>query len=279
MTMRSSEHKHTNAAQKTADIAPPERTERVLILDQVLLEHGPAALIGRFLLKAEHAARMRGVTLTIEPIGALGDFTRQHLPMWPPLPMFDPMPMAFPNDSAFCIIGRDVNGAVVATQAVRAYNWPTSCLRDEAENLSLFYGSGDRPEGARCAIAASAAASITGMMAYSGGGWYATQFRGRDLSAILPRLSRALALARWNTDFTVSFVDWKLVHKGIAARYGYKNVDDGVRIEGIVDDTFDAALVWMSRAELIDDLSAFVETFDAPSDGFAQNRRADQVLS
>jgi hypothetical protein len=244
---------------------------RVPLLDQVNLEHGPSALIGRFILKAEHAARRRGVTLSIEPISALGTFTREHLPTWPPLPMFDPADGAFADDRAFCIMGRDAAGAIVATQAVRAYAWPTSTLRDEAAGLSLFYGQGHPPEGAHCRVSAASAAVITGTVAYSGGGWYAPPFRGHELSAILPRLSRTLALAQWATDFTVSFVDWQLVRKGVVARYGYKNVDDGVRIEGMIGDAFDAALVWMDRTGLIDDLDGFIETFDGTSSSVAQD--------
>ena len=278
MAMQSNQKRVGSGVQHTADVALRHANDRVPLLDQVVLEHGPIALLGRLVLKAEHAARLRGVTLSIEPIEALGQFTRQYLPTWPPLPMFDPVAAAFPDDRAFCIMGRDNGGKIVATQAVRAYNWPASCLRDEAENLSLFYGNGKRPDVARCSVTASAAVSVKGVMAYSGGGWYAAEFRGHELSAILPRLSRTLALARWNTDFTVSFVDWQLVRKGVVARYGYKNIDDGVRIEGMIGDAFDAALVWMTGAELVDDLNTFVDTFDSPSSGVAQNRRTDEVL-
>ena len=271
--------KMSNSVRQATDTAHKSIIKRVPFLDQVVLEHGPVALLGRFVLKAERAARLRGVTLSIEPIDALGRFTREHLPTWPPLPMFDTVDAEFADDRAFCIMGRDEDDNIVATQAVRAYTWPTSCLRDEAENLALFYGSGNRPDTARCHISAAAAVAIKGGMAYSGGGWYAPPFRGHELSAILPRLSRTLALARWGTEFTVSFVDWQLVRKGVVARYGYKNIEDGVRIEGMIGEAFDAALVWMDRAELVADLEVFIESFDGASGGVSQDRRADDVVA
>jgi hypothetical protein len=249
------------------------------LLTQVTLEHGPVGLLGRFLLKAEQASRARGVTLSIEPIEALGEFTRAHLPTWPPLPMFDPAPDAFPSGRALCLLGRDATGQVVATQAVRGYRWRDSSLRRECETLRIFYGASAPPAAARCTISAPSANSIRGPVAYSGGGWYDAAFRGRELSAILPRISRTLALTLWDTHFTVSFVDWRLVQKGVVARYGYRTIEDGVRFEGILGDAFQGAVVWMDRATLLEDLEDFVAPFDASSSGVAEHRRADKKVS
>jgi hypothetical protein len=103
--------------------------------------------------------------------------------------------------------------------------------------------------------------------------------RGRELSAILPRISRALALTLWDTQFTVSFVDWRLVQKGVVARYGYRTIEDGVRFRGIVGDEFYGAVVWMDRTILLEDLKDFLASFDARSSGAAKDRRADQKVS
>jgi hypothetical protein len=252
---------------------------RAPLLAQVRVEHGPVGRLGRFLLKAEQASRARGVTLSIEPIEALGEFTRAHLPTWPPLPMFDPPPAAFPGGRALCLLGRDAAGRVVATQAVRGYLWSTTSLRREAEELRVFYGASAPPEEASCTVSAPSAERICGRVAYSGGGWYEPAFRGRELSAILPRISRALALTLWDTNFTVSFVDWRLVEKGVVARYGYRTIEDGIRFRGIVGDAFYGAVVWMDRLTLLEDMEEFIASFDARSSGVAKHRGAHQKTS
>src|SRR3546814_4309640 len=102
-------------------------------------------------------------------------------------------------------------------------------LRDYLTSLRLFY---PRPEsqkrdGESCSVRSTSAATIKGRVVFSGSTWIHPDYRGRDLPQILPRISRALALSRWNTDFTISLVTMALVEKGIAAAYGSKNVERG----------------------------------------------------
>jgi hypothetical protein len=279
LDMATTSKKLNSYATRLAGGANDRQMVRAPLLTQVTVEHGPVDLLGRFLLQAEHASRIRGVTLSLEPIEALGEFTRAHLPTWPPLPMFDPAPNAFPAGRALCLLGRDAAGRVVATQAVRGYRWSNTSLRRECEALRIFYGASAPPAEAACTVSAPSADSIRGRVAYSGGGWYDPEFRGRELSAILPRISRALALTLWDTNFTVSFVDWRLVEKGVVARYGYRTIEDGIRFQGIVGDAFHGAVVWMHRATLLQDLEDFLASFDASSSGAAKYRRADQKVS
>ena len=102
------------------------------------------------------------------------------------------------------------------------------------------------------------AGTIKGRVVFSGSTWIHPDYRGRDLPQILPRISRALALSRWNTDFTISLVTMALVEKGIAAAYGYKNVEPGVEWLGsAVSPRYLGALVWMPQADLLSDIAAF----------------------
>jgi hypothetical protein len=228
-------------------------------LERLEIEHGPAGLLGRFFLRAEASARARGLTLWLATLEELRSFNDTENPDWPLMPMFEPGKAGLPLEDAFSILGTNARGEIVATQAARVYRLSSTTLRKEAESLRLFFGSGEAPHEACCTIKAAAANAIAGTVVYSGGGWYHPDFRGLDLSAILPRMSRALAYTRWESDFTVSFVDWRLVQKGVAARYGYTNLDDGVTMSNVLPkEEFGAALAWMPREQLLADLAQFL---------------------
>lgn len=246
-------------SQSHAD-APGITATAALLLTDLRIEYGPLGLLGRFFLKADEAARARGVTLVLASLEDLRTVNEQNQDSWGALmPMFDTALPVFRPDRSLCILGYNSDGDVVATQAARVYDLRDINLKGASEDLSLFYGSATPPKDAFCRVTARSAEDITGRVAYSGCGWYRRDYRGRLLSMILPRISRALALALWDTDFTVSFVDWILVEKGVTDRYGYHNNDDGVLLRGIIEADFPGALAWMHREELLNDLQAFLE--------------------
>lgn len=153
----------------------------------------------------------------------------------------------------------------MATQAARLYDWPDSCLTEQAQSLKMFYGHEAPPVETACQVTAPAGRAVTGRVTYSGAGWYEPQYRKRELSYILPRISRALALTQWNSDFTISFVEWVIVKKGVASRYGYTRLEGDVTAQHLFeeDEDINSALAWMPRQELIEDLSWFLERFPA----------------
>lgn len=253
--MAAEERKSTSRGQ----LRPQITSQGSPLLSQLQIEHGPAGLLGRFFLKAEMDARQRGVWLALASLRDLAIAKARVSPDWASMPMFLPEADAIFDDRAFCILGYDANGEVVATQAARCYEWSSTTLTKESESMRLFYGTGARPKGAHCTLSAPAAHLITGRVVYSGGGWYHPDYRGRELSAIIPRISRALAYTRWLTDFTVSFVEWALVKKGVVERYGYSHVDEKVEFGGVFPTfVFTGALAWMPQEELLEDLKRFL---------------------
>lgn len=249
------------------------------LLSQIEAQHGPLSLVGRLLLRAEQEARARDVRLTLEPIEAFAAFMRAEMPQAPPLPHFRPEPDAFTHSRALCLLGRDPTGRIVATQAVRVYDWSGSTLKAEAESLRMFYGQSAPQVGAACRATAPSADRISGVVAYSGGGWYAPGYRGIGLSLILPRISRMLALTLWNSQTTISFVEWPLVEKGVVQRYGYINVENGIEIDGMIEAPFKAALVWMDLDYLLNDAESFLEKTRADSGRIDQQRSARKIAS
>lgn len=232
-------------------------------LKNLNLEHGPLDVLGRFFLKADQAVRNRGVELSLTTIDELADFNRRHLKDSPLMPVFNPRMTGLAGRPSFAILGRDQGGRIVATQAARLYEWPDTCLTEEAQNLKMFYGDEAPPAGTACQVTAPAGRQISGRVIYSGAGWYEPEYRKRELSYILPRLSRALALTQWNSDFTISFVEWVIVKKGVAGRYGYTRLEADVTAQRLFeeDEDINSALAWMPRRELIEDLEWFLREF------------------
>ena len=195
---------------------------------------------------------------------------------WPTMPMFRPQyrPHSDAPNQAFAILGESPTGQIVATQAARFFDWSGSTLKVEVESLRMLYGDSAPPAAARGEVSAPDAGAVTGRVVYSGSTWFHPKYRGRDLSGVLPRISRALALTLWNTDTTISFMDWRIVKKGVAASYGYTNLGASVTLRNVVDPEFVAAIGWITRDELIEDAERFLSEFPVEwSEGIQAGRR------
>src|SRR6186713_962487 len=88
------------------------------LLRQLTVDHGPADLLGRFFLRADSAARARGVTLSFASMADLIEVNQRNRDSWLPLfPTYDIRHNDIGPDEAFCILGRDRQGKVVAAHA------------------------------------------------------------------------------------------------------------------------------------------------------------------
>lgn len=224
------------------------------------VDHGPASLLGRFFLWADSAARAKDVTLSFATLDDLVVANRGNRDTWLPLiPIFDPAMGGITAETGFVLLGRNSAGEVVATQAARLYEWPTTCFHDEAASLRMFYAdpAPALARGERCEVTAPSAKAITGRVVFSGAGWYRPDYRGRGLATLLPRISRAYAYTRWCSDCTVSMFADPVLAGGMAQRCGYTNVE--AASVSLVDSpmgTVRFALVWMGTDETISDLAA-----------------------
>jgi hypothetical protein len=246
-------------------------------LRDVTVEHGPPDVLGRFFLKADAAARERGVTLEFAPLHELQRVNDRNRATWKPLvPLFSTRYNDLDPEHSFCILGRNRAGDVVATQAARLFEWPDSSFYDAARSLRLFY---DHPEkyalpGETCTVTAEATKFVTGRVVFSGGGWYRPDYRKRWLSGILPRISRAYAYTRWNAKFTTTVMDKGVVNGGFHKRCGYSNIEWALDWRNTPLGDMYLAFLWMQPAELISDLRNFLATFDAQVDAVVDDRRA-----
>jgi hypothetical protein len=193
---------------------------------------------------------------------------------------FDPMIGGATAENSFVIVGRNAQGEVVTTHAGRQFDWTGSTLETEFTSMRMFYAdpaTSARP-GEAYRITAPAAQRISGRVLYSGAGWYRKDFRGKVLSPILPRVTRALAYARWGVDYVFGVVAGDVATANMARRSGY------TRIEGTVEAWHSpmaehsiGVLVWMPADQLLDDLQAFVLADAAQVDAVVEHRSAQQA--
>ena len=262
----------------TSEIQTHERSLSPL-LQNLAIDHQPVELLGRFLLRADESMMDRGVTLSLVPFLEFLEAYRILATNWPLLPQFRPDITGADPEDFIHLLGRNAQGEPVATAGARFLNWETTTLLEEATSLRLFYGPSAAPRGARCTITAPAARTLSGRVVFGGAAFYRSDYRGRMISALLPRILRCVSYARWRQDFTHSFVERILVQKGLPERYGYHHVQDSVQFEGILDSPFEGALVWMPRNDFLVDIAAFLCGLDAEVDGVAHHRGRKNVAA
>jgi hypothetical protein len=249
------------------------------LLDGITLDYGPPDLLGSFFLKADAVARDLGVSLSFGTAQDLVRINKQNSDTWRPLlPIFDPVHGALNDTNIVAIIGRNSSGDVVATQAARLYNWSNTNFAAEAASLRLFYPNPQLQKLAneRIEITTPAADSIAGRVCFSGGVWFHPDYRGRLLTAVLPRISRAYAFTRWFTDVTVTIMAEKLAECGVAARCGYTEINWDLTLQETRTGTVRCALLSMRTEEMLQDLSTFVEQLGPQIDRRVNDRAVQQ---
>jgi hypothetical protein len=235
------------------------------LFSNISINYGPPGLLGRTLLKAEAAARVRGVTLSFASMQDLMLVNEANRDTWGPVfPGFDPAYNDLTPENSFCLLGRNARGDVVATQAGRLYDWTDTNYHEQARSFGLIYRDPytQRLPDERCEVTALAAKGIDGRVFYSGGAWYQPNYRGIGLVEILPRMARALAYTRWDTQCTITMMAEHNVKKGVFPRNGYHNLEWDVRFIDTRSGTIRFALLWTKRDEMLEDLEQFLDGFD-----------------
>jgi len=253
-------------ARPTGHDAPPS------FVADLVIDHGPSELLGRFLLAADTEARARGVFLSFAPLKDLVRINDANSASWRPLlAIFDPACGRFGEESAFCLFA----GEVVLTQAARYFDWSLTSFYEEATSLRLFYHDPAllRREGEAVEVTAPWARLLKGRVAFTGAHWCRPDFRKRGLPAITPRIARALAIARWDVDLTCTIMAEDIYRRGIARRAGYFNVEWAVNLTNTRVGTLRAALLWSERSSIIADLEDFL-TDPVDSDASVIHRHA-----
>jgi GNAT superfamily N-acetyltransferase len=238
------------------------------LLDTVWVEHGPRDLIGRSLLRAAETARRLGISLHMgRGLHRLVEVNQVNLDTWAPLmPALQPDRNGATADNVIYLEGRDARGEVVITEMVRRYQWHGTNFKREFESRRFLYAD-PAAEGRHdeiCVVEAAIAEQITGDCQWYGGLWCRPDFRGRGLTALIPRVLRTLALTTWDLEtYAFGLVEIAAVEAGVLANYQYdgQRHQPGAYIRNSYRPAVDWHLVWRSRQDVIDDLTAqFGET-------------------
>jgi hypothetical protein len=246
------------------------------LLSELTTTHGPTELLGRFFLRADTEARARGVSLSFASMAELIKVNEENRDSWLPLfPTYDIRHNTIGADEAFCILGRDGRGRVVAAHAGRLFNLTFTNFHDLAQSLHLMYENPERSKrpGEACQVTAQAARSIKGRVVFSGAAWYHPDYRGRQLSTIVPILSRAYAFTHWNIDYLVAMMSEGVVSGGMTLRTGYTNIDWDIRVTNSPLGNVRFAFMWMEPTQLLEDVAKFVARLEVePGHRLAQRR-------
>jgi hypothetical protein len=247
------------------------------LISTITVEKGPIDVLGRFFLAADAGARAKGVTLSFGSYDELAATNLKNRDTWRPLhSLFDAQFHAFDATNAFCILGRNADGDVVATQAARRIDLTGTTFYDEAVSLRLNYDHPERDkcDGEVCTVTAEMTKSITGVVLLGGAVWYRKDYRGRELATILPRLSRAYAHTLWEQDYTTSMMVAGVANGGVAAASGYTNIQPEVQFTKTRLGDATTYFVWMEPPQLIGDLRTYLAGLDAQVDTGVLERRA-----
>jgi GNAT superfamily N-acetyltransferase len=228
-------------------------------LAELTIDFGPAQLLGQFFLRADSAVRGRGITLVFGAIEELIKVNEANAGSWGMFAQtLDVRHGNIGSEESYCLLGLNEQGDIVAAQAGRMYDLCHRSLKDIADDASLYYGAGPRPMAAlSCTMTAPSAVDITGRVVYSGALWVHPDYRGKQLAAFLPRVSRAYALARWGTDYTIAFMSPQIAASPLRASYGYKNIEPGYAVHFQNETIYEGHLAWMSADTLTADLFEF----------------------
>lgn len=234
--------------------------ERVPLLEELRLDHGPIERLGAFLLRADAALVDRGIRLYRCPISELVRVNALNRESWGAFsPILDVRVAPLGPADSYCLTGTTASGEIVVAQGGRLLDTMLGTLQDLADSQSIYYGHPHQPDIAqpRCTMNVPMARELRGRLVCSGGTWVKPSHRGLGLAAILPRISRTLALGWWNTDYTISFLSDSLAKSPVLKSYGYTNIQPGYSIQQNGQETYRGSLVWMSRAAMLDDLQEF----------------------
>jgi|GEM_PF-7004361 hypothetical protein len=241
----------------------PPAAAPVPLLDGVWVEHGPRDVIGRYLLLAAEQARQLGISLHIgRGLHRLAEINRANLDSWAPLmPALRPDRNGATAENVIYLEGRDRAGDVVITEMVRRYQWWGTSFKAEFESRRFLYAdpAAEGRAGELCVADAPIASQITGDCQWYGGMWCRPDFRGRGLTALVPRVLRALALTSWDLrSCTFGLVEIAAVAAGMLDNYQYRNHSHqpGAYIRNSYRPAVDWHIVWRSRQEVIEDLVA-----------------------
>jgi hypothetical protein len=252
------------------------------LLQTARIDHGPAAVLGRFLLAANEAALSRGVSLSFATFDELWRANEKNRDTWNRIPtIFDPefCGEQLQPDRAFVILGKNADGDVVLSQACKLMDLGDRSIGDALLSQHVFFDNPDldRLPDEKIEVTAQSAFKVKGRVSVGGAAWCRPDYRGRHLPALTSRLGRAISLAHWNVDYYVSFFVEKVALGGVAKDVGFDRGEWHMKLENARAGNAKTYFVWVDPDEIVVDLarhSAEINVGSAQVDGRVLDRGA-----
>jgi hypothetical protein len=261
----------------TAPAATKPAKKQSLLVDDLVLDHGPVPLLGRFVLGVADRAQEHGITLEFATAGELAEANKQNSQSWLKLiPMYDPACSKLDAANFIGVIGRDRTGEVVTANAIRLYDWRGTNLDAEASSLRFMYEDPDqcRP-GEVCRLTADVPVNaVTGLSAFSGAAWVRPTHRGLGLTECLPLLIKALGLSAWNPDVIFGIMAQTVHQRGFSRRFGFSHEAWELQWANSPHGTQSAAVLWADQNFVISDVTAFTSRHSTKIQGGLVQRNA-----
>ena len=276
-TERSRSTDQANIEKSFSDHPTTAKANRSFLAD-VRIDYGPSDLLGRFFIAADAALEQQGITLSFATFQELLAANEANPESWLPLnPTFRPNNGIVGGPNSFALLGRNRQGNVVTAQAVQIFEWQNSTFKAEAESLRLLFAQPDPnqyPQGTLTMTAPSAHSILKGRIGYGGAAWRHPTTRGKGLSPILGRISKAYACAHWQIDHFVGITSLALLATGFTKEAGFKHSEPGVSFADPTLGPPQAAITWITADEILDDLESYMKSVRASSVPPTQLRHA-----
>ena len=123
-----------------------------------------------------------------------------------------------------------------------------------SENLVDYRPKGDRLDISKSRIVLTdRAARLSGDLCYYGELWIKNTYRGSCLTAVMPRLMFAIAIAKWSPNVVFGVMEPLAACKGLAAREGFMHLEQGGLHwwDRVSSETMEEWLVWTTLDDFV----------------------------
>ncbi len=170
---------------------------------------------------------------------------------------FEPKKHNLNEANAVWVVGRDADGLIMHTQALRLLDLRQNCLGEYLRrDFKEFPPSDVDIDYERSRYRAGPGAQrIAGRVVYHGEVWMGGvpgRYRGTGLSGVLGRYAFLIAMQRWSPDYVFGFMPKPVAYKGFVERQGYMHSEPGTlrwHIKG-EDNPFEAFMAYMGNDDI-----------------------------
>lgn len=238
-------------------------------LKTLRIDHEPVSLLGGYFAEVAAFVEAHSIGLSLETAESLMQINRDNESCWRRIiPVFDPVLNDLDEGNTRVLVARNEQGEAVATGACRLYDWEHTNYAAELESLRMF----SRDPSAKalpykgCAVTAHRARAINGKVVFAGAAWCHPSVRGKRLSSVIPRASKALAVATWDFDFMVGLMLEEVVAMGFAERFGYHDPEQGAVLADSSGAEKRFAVLSMSRYAVVNHVDEYLSRRGSKTD-------------